>query len=282
MKKIPLWESSPPLRLVVFNRQPARASSTNGVIYGAHSHSFFELGMVLAGECTWQLSRRRRLALRSGQAILVNPGSMHNEEIPLLHATELAWLGFDFAGPAPAWAEQIVSLCDVLAEVSLCFHAIYREHSAPDPITRRRVALALQNVLVLVSRCAESGPLKRTSSRRSLPKSDLNARQTRSIEAAAHYFRHNCRQSLSIAQVAAYHSFCPAHFSTLFRRHYRMAPRTFLQKMKIEKAAELLTTSDLSIKEIGHTCGFVDASHLSKAFKRTHRLTPGAFRMKVR
>jgi AraC-like DNA-binding protein len=282
MEKLPIWETSPALRLIVFNRQPDRPSPANRMTYSSHSHSFFELGIVLAGECAWKLDRRRRLTLRAGQSILVKPGSRHAEEPSAERETKLAWLGFDFADTAPEWSEQVVTLGGDLPEVAHSFHVIYREHSASDSLTRRRVALALQNVLVLVSRCAESGGVTRPKQDGALGKSDLNARQVRSVESSAHYFRHNFQESLSIAQVAAYHSFCPAYFSTLFRRHYRVSPRTFLQRAKIEKAVELLTTSDLTLKEISDRCGFVDAAHLSKAFKQRHRLTPGAFRIRAR
>ena len=279
MRKLPIWGTSPALRLIVFNRQPARPSPANRMTYSPHSHSFYELGIVLAGECAWRLGRRR-LPLRAGQAILVKPGSRHAEEPSSERETKLAWLGFDFPDAPPDWSEKIISLGGDLPEVAHLFHVVYREHSAADALTRRRVALALQNVLVLLSRCAESGRIAATNpvSR----KSSLNSRQARSIESSAHYFRHNFQESLSIAQVAAYHSFCPAYFSTLFRRHYRVSPRTFLQQAKIEKAVELLTSSDLTLKEISDRCGFVDAAHLSKAFKHRHRLAPGAFRIKAR
>lgn len=280
MKNLPIWDTTPPLRLIVFNRQPVRPAADHRMIYSQHSHSFYELGMVLAGECAWRFGPRRRVKLRAGQAILVKPGSSHGEEPTPGVETKLAWLGFDFSGPAPKWIEKAVTLGSDLAEATLFFNTIYREYAASDPLTRRRVGLALQSVLVLVSRCAESGSFSANIPREQ--KSDLNPRQVRSLESSAHYFRHNFRDTLSIAQVAAYHSFCPAYFSTLFRRHFRVSPRTFLQQVKVEKAMEMLTASDLTLKEISAHCGFVDAAHLTKAFKQRHRVTPGAFRLKGR
>jgi AraC-like DNA-binding protein len=278
MKRLLIWETNPVLRLVMSSRQLMRSSSPSRFVYSTHSHPFYELGLVLTGECAWRLGRRT-LTLNSGQVVLIKARSRHREEPSSDRRTELAWIGFDFPGIAPSWSEQVVSLGEASAEVELLFQAIYREHSATDPLTRRRVSLALQNALVLVSRCAESAD-STPPTRKSIPrKTGLNTRQIRSIEASAHYFRHNFQESLSIAQVAAYHSFCPPYFSTLFRRHYRMSPRTFLHKVKLEKAAELLQTSDLTLKEIGARCGFVDAAHLSKAFKQAYHRTPRAFRL---
>lgn len=281
MKNLPVWESSPELKLIAFNRQPGGSPWGGRTRTPGHSHPFFELGIVLAGECTWRLGRRRHLTLRAGEAVLVKAGTNHGEETSPKTETELAWLGFDFPGASPTWSEQILSLGEDFNEIAATFQIIYREHSSSDSITRRRVNLALQNVLLLVSRCAENGGLTMLDKSPGPRKSGLNARQIRSIESSAHYFRHNFQESLSMAQVAAYHSFCPAYFSTLFRRHYHMSPRAFLRQVKIEKAAGLLHTSDLTIKEISAHCGFVDAAHLSKAFKQQHRVTPGAYRSKT-
>ena len=274
-----LWQSSPALRLVASRNQAARPLPSNRATFSPHHHSFFELGIVVAGNCTWKLQRRH--SLRAGQAILVKPGTVHFEEPSPENETKLAWLGFDYQGVPPKWSEQIISLGDDMPEIAQLFRAIDREHSDPGEITRRRVALALQSVLVLVSRCAECGTTP-GGSVRAPRRPGLNPRQTRSMESSAHYFRHNFRESLSIAQVAAYYSFCPAYFSTLFRRRFRVSPRTFVQQAKIDRAAELLSASDLTLKEIGNQCGFVDAAHLAKAFKRRHRITPGAFRKKNR
>jgi AraC-like DNA-binding protein len=279
MKKILIWEEPCPLKLIAFKRQPARATLSSPIRFNLHRHTFYELGMVLAGKCEWTI-RRRRLGLHAGQAVLVKAGSLHGEEIPGEQTSELAWVGFDFAGPAPDWSEKVVPLGGDLDEIAASFHAIYREHSSADSLTNLRVALALQNILVLVSRRAENDGAGKKKPRHSPGKSRLNARQVRSLESAAHYFRHNFQASLSVAQIAAYHSFCPAYFSTIFRRHFGVPPRAFLRQVKLEKATELLLGSDLTMKEISGRCGFVDAAHFTKAFKQKHRLTPGAYRLK--
>lgn len=275
-----VWENPPPLKLIVFSRQAARTASPGRFCYGRHKHAFYELGIVLAGVCDWQI-RHRRLRLRKGQAVLIKPGTLHGEEALCKLKSELAWVGFEFAGPAPTWSERAVSLGSDMDEIATSFHAIYREHSSDDPLTSKRVSLALQNLLVLVSRRAASAGRRQAIPSRAQSASCLNARQIRSLESAAHYFRHNIQAPLSIAQVAAYHSFSPAYFSTLFRQHFGVPPRTHLRHIKLEKGSELLTTSDLSIKEISARCGFVDAAHFTKAFKQKHRLTPGAYRLKA-
>jgi AraC-like DNA-binding protein len=237
------------------------------------------LGLVLGGECDWRVGpRKRRFSLRAGQALLVKPRTFHCEEIRADEEARLAWLGFDFAGPAPSWSHRIVTLGDDLAEIACHFDAISRDHHLTDERSRLRVELALQSVMLLVDRRAEI-------SRETAPQaeaSSLNPRQVRLVESAAHYFRHNLRHPLSIAQVAAYHALCPAHFSSLFRRHHRLTPRSFLREARLQRSAELLADSDLTMKEIAAECGFVDPAHFCKMFKQSRRTTPKVYRQRLR
>jgi len=265
-----IWESPPSVKLVATGRR--QVSRT----FHWHHHPFYELGIVMSGKCDWRLGRRQRLSLQIGEAILLKPKTLHCEEIRRGNEAELAWVGFDFGGRAPEWAQRPVSTADDFAEIAGYFAIIAREHHQSGLPSQIRVGLAAQSLLLLIARRAEAAS---ANSAHALPdKTGLNARQVNRVESAAHYFRTNLRDSLSIAQVAAYHSLCPAHFSSLFRQHHRVSPRSFLRQARLDKTAELLGTSDLALKEIAVQCGFVDAAHLCKAFKQARGITPRQFR----
>lgn len=270
MENVQLWNAAPILRLVSFSPH----HRTRHLHW--HEHPFYEVGLVLGGRCDWRLGPRR-LSLRPGEAILLRPRTHHCEEIASDKEARLGWIGFEFDGKPPAWCHRAILLEEDASEIAGYFDAISREHHLTDARSRRRITLALQSLLLVLERRAEGAP-KRSASVRS----SLNPRQVRIVESAAHYFRCNLRQPLGIAQVASYHSLCPAHFSSLFRRHHRVTPRGFLRQSRIEHAAGLLTESDLPLKDIAAQCGFVDAAHLCKSFKREHRLTPNIFRNRMR
>ena len=213
--------------------------------------------------------------LRAGEALLLKPGSAHHEEVPSTEEARLAWLGFEFKGPAPTWCQRVIALGDDASEIAGYFTTIAREHHLTDSRSQTLVNLALQSLLLLLERRAEGSQLTATNS-------ELNPRQTHTVESAAHYFHRNLRNPLSVAQLAAYHSLCPAHFSTLFRRHHRISPRRFLRQARLQRAVDLLGESEFPLKEIAAQCGFVDAAHLCKSFKQDHRVTPGVFRKQMR
>ena len=273
MAEIQLWEGEVEIRLVAETRY-----SASRALYW-HRHPFYEIGLVLSGECFWRVGSRTgpraRHRLRAGEAILLPPETWHSEEVSAGGEARLAWIGFGCAVPPPVWTGRPVALGDDAAEVIQAFLSVYREHSQPG--NGPRIRLALQTILLLISRQAQA------REREGGPVSDdgipgLNPRQLRSVEAAAHTLRENLNSRLTIAQIAAYHSLSAAHFSTLFHRRHGTTPRAFLRRARVEKAEELLALSDLSVKEIAAITGFVDSPHLCKAFRALRGTTPRSVR----
>ena len=270
MRAVQLWSSPLPLRLVMISPD-YRAGHLR-----RHHHLFYELALVLGGRCTWHLGNGRRVRLNPGEALLLPPRRLHAEEIAPGEKARLAWLGFDFDGKAPAWCQQPIPLGEDAPEIAGYFEAIAREHHSNDVRSQTRIRLALQSVLLLLERRAEGSQDPVTA------QSGLNPRQTHTVESAAHYLRNNLRDPLSVAQLAAYHSLCPGHFSSLFRRQHRITPRGFLRQARVQRAADLLAETEMPLKEIAAECGFVDAAHLCKSFKQDRRVTPNRFRAKMR
>jgi transcriptional regulator GlxA family with amidase domain len=52
----------------------------------------------------------------------------------------------------------------------------------------------------------------------------------------------------------------------------------YLNRLRVEKAAAMLLTTNMLISDIAKTCGFEDQSWFSKIFKINTGLTPGKYR----
>jgi AraC-like DNA-binding protein len=75
----------------------------------------------------------------------------------------------------------------------------------------------------------------------------------------------------------------PMSRSTLnrnFSKAFGMTPMRYLNKLRLDHAAELLASSNLSISEIARQCGFEDSNYFTRAFRRKFGITPGQWRKK--
>ncbi len=71
----------------------------------------------------------------------------------------------------------------------------------------------------------------------------------------------------------------PPHLQYLFKKHLSVTPNAFLINARLEKAAELLLTTDfLIVKEVGFEVGFTSDSHFTRTFKIKYGFTPTEFR----
>jgi transcriptional regulator GlxA family with amidase domain len=57
-----------------------------------------------------------------------------------------------------------------------------------------------------------------------------------------------------------------------------MAPMQYLRKIRVEKAAELLTHTAKTLDVVTEETGFGNKSHLAKVFKQMVGITPGQYR----
>jgi AraC-like DNA-binding protein len=85
-------------------------------------------------------------------------------------------------------------------------------------------------------------------------------------------------EQLQISDVAQYFHVHPNHLSRAFQREFGIAPKQYLQKIKLEKAAQMLRSTDMPISLIAASLGFEDQHAFSKTFKKHWSLSPLDYR----
>lgn len=71
---------------------------------------------------------------------------------------------------------------------------------------------------------------------------------------------------------------CHEHFSREFLRHMGITPSLYLAHLKIERAAEMLLTTNHKLLEICRAAGFENESYFYRLFKKSKGMTPLEFR----
>jgi AraC-like DNA-binding protein len=71
-------------------------------------------------------------------------------------------------------------------------------------------------------------------------------------------------------------------FAERFARRLGRTPMNYLAEWRLQLAARLLRETELSISEIFQKLGFASAASFDRAFKRAHRLSPSAYRGRLK
>jgi AraC family transcriptional regulator len=88
------------------------------------------------------------------------------------------------------------------------------------------------------------------------------------------YIQAHLDQNLSLAEIAAAINISPTYFANLFKRATGNSPHQYVIQQRVERAKELLKTTDLAIASIAFQVGFSSQSHLTQHFKRLTGSTP--------
>lgn len=96
------------------------------------------------------------------------------------------------------------------------------------------------------------------------------------------WLRTNLNTELSLIEIAKQFGMSQRSFTRRFKLATGVRATQYWQKLRIEAAKELLSTSNLSIQEIADQVGYQDQGNLTRLFKQDLNLTPKEYRAMVR
>lgn len=118
--------------------------------------------------------------------------------------------------------------------------------------------------------------LRQASDKKSLPQHCSTSMST--YLKCKNYIDRNFSSLSSPSQVANYFGLNVRYLANLFKHHGDVTPHEYIMRLKLNKAANLLLTSTLTVKDIGEQVGFIDPYHFSRNFKKFHSYSPQHYR----
>jgi AraC-like DNA-binding protein len=84
--------------------------------------------------------------------------------------------------------------------------------------------------------------------------------------------------AIGVDGLAAEYGMSRCHFSRFFRNQTGMTPAHFATEVRVHEAARMLLNAREPLKRIADACGFANANHFGKVFRRFRHLSPKAYR----
>lgn len=88
----------------------------------------------------------------------------------------------------------------------------------------------------------------------------------------------NYSEPITLERLAELYRGSPYHLHRVFRRIAGMTPVEYVQRVRVARAAELLSATELSLSEVAEAVGFGSVPYFMTVFKRRLGATPGEYR----
>ncbi|MGY1701539.1 helix-turn-helix domain-containing protein [Geodermatophilus sp. SYSU D00766] len=243
-----------------------------------HEHRGWELFLQLHGASRWEVGGQD-LQLAPGWLVAVPPGTRHRT-VPRARSGgrhHFAYAAFDaeavgrrrpaLAGLWPArtlWTPGGASLTAPL-------RTLVREVTEHRDHGEIALEAALDLLVVEAARCL----LGNGAARLRVPRSPVVARARRLLDDA--YDR-----PWRLAELAAACAVSRARLAELFTAEVGQPPYSYLLERRVERAAELLRTTDRSVAEVAAEVGFSSSAQLGRTFTRVLGTSPSRWRRRSR
>ena len=98
------------------------------------------------------------------------------------------------------------------------------------------------------------------------------------VRACLNYIDFHYMEPLSLESLAIRFSINKNYLSTRFHRETGRTVTDYINGIRVQRAADLLGKTALSMQEIAEQCGFADANYFTRIFKKVHGLSPNEYR----
>jgi AraC family transcriptional regulator of arabinose operon len=209
-----------------------------------------------------------------GDLMLLRPGTLHDYGVESqLQQWELLWTHFR---PRPDWLDLIdwpahapglhgfsVTSAGSRHQLAQQFERTHHAALGSDPLRDRIAMNALECLLLL---CHQLNP-----------QWTIHAGDSRVREAMDYVAKH-LGEKITLDDLAEVSGLSVSRLGHRFREVAGVAPMEFVERMRLDRAKQLLTMTSLSVKEISRQVGYDTQFYFSLRFKKHTGQSPSAFR----
>lgn len=94
---------------------------------------------------------------------------------------------------------------------------------------------------------------------------------------ALEFISDNYDCNIHVQDISNYLGISRSRLCSLFQSHLNQSPQNYLILFRMQKAQELLTSTNFEIQDISHQIGYPDSQTFSKAFRRVYNTSPSEY-----
>ncbi|MGN7741971.1 GlxA family transcriptional regulator [Pseudomonas sp. 22526] len=159
---------------------------------------------------------------------------------------------------------NLITSGGITAGIDLALAVVARDHG-------KKVAQDVAKVLLVV--------MKRQGGQAQFsPLTAAVAPQETPVTRVQNHVLEHLDEAFSIERMAGLANMSTRHFARVFAREVNMTPMEFLQSARIDRARNLLESSDLPLKTVAYKSGFGSVRHMRFLFSAKLGLTPTQYR----
>ena len=234
----------------------------------------YQLLYVMEGEGTFCSSHLNTTKIREGDLFLLFPGEWHTYSPCREVGWKSYWIGFSGRNMDDRVEAGFLSREKPIYHVGFSCEIVRLYKSAYDA-AKKEEAHAQQLLAGIVNHLI--GMMYALERNIVLGK---NSNHVNMINRARLRIREALESSLTIQQIAEELGCSYSNFRKLFKEYTGLSPATYQQDLKLQRAKELLSTTNLSVKEIAYRLNFDSPDYFSAKFKIKTGRKPSDFRQK--
>ena len=237
-----------------------------------HYHTFYELEFILEGSGKYEINNNV-YDIKRGALFLTPPADYHTYS--LTEDEKLRYYNVQFF---PSCIDDEVS--SRLYSYSVPIALYFSEEETLDLIKNfeemKRVFNEKSPMYALVVRNLIENLCIETI--REMDRTTTNSAFQETVKAAIIYVKEHYREPITLDMMAEYVGLSSTYFSHKFMEAVGVGFATYVRDVRLNYAANLIKSTQLTVKEICYKTGFTDPNYFSNAFRSVFGVSPRKYR----
>lgn len=232
----------------------------------------YQILYLSEGEGVFESTHQKEIRVKAGDIFLLFPGEWHTYRPLSNKGWTSYWIGFKgknidervkagFLSP-----EKPIYHVGFSVDIQMLYEEAYKTAIKEAPYSQQTLAGIVNHLIGLMYSLERTNELSK------------NTQHMDIVSKAQMLIRDSLEKQLSIQDIAEQLGVSYSNLRKIFKEYTGMAPALYQHDLKLQRAKELLSTTNDSIKEIAYRLNFESPDYFSSKFKTKTGMKPSDFR----